>query len=84
MIAYTITYKAPRSAQPRIMFKAGSRLIEISTGEAVPVAGNPADFATLPPGVTATPTFHPEAKPKVKSKSKAPRSTMTAPAKGKE
>lgn len=84
MTGYTIKYKAPRSAQPRIMFKAGARLIEISTGETMQMAGNAADFATLPPGVKASPTVHPEAKPKAKGKSKAPRSTMTAPAKGKE
>ncbi len=86
MTGYTIKYKAPRSAQPKIMFKAGARLIEISTGEAIQVAGNPADFATLPPGVTASPTVYPKVKAKAKGKgdSGAPRSTMTAPAKGKE
>lgn len=84
MIGYTLTYEKPPSGQPEIMFLAGSKVVKISTGKPVQMAGTAKDFAKLPPGVTARPTTKAKAATagpaSTKEPAAAPHSTMTKPA----
>ena len=60
MIGYTLTYDAPRSAQPHITFRAGRKVVTIANGETLHTSGTAEDFARLPSGVKAEPTAKPK------------------------
>lgn len=63
MLGYTISYTAPRTAQPEIHFRVGPRTVTIRTGETVQIAARPEDAKVLPPGVTAELTAKPKPAP---------------------
>lgn len=63
LTGYTLTYTAPPSAQPEILFRIGPRVVKIASGETVQIAAQAQEVAVLPPGVTAELTAKPKPEP---------------------